>query len=165
MTDNTVLRPRHAGGRPRIWTDELVVKVGRGLLRWMKAKPTENWYMADYCEKIEIPAEYLSRWDAERRGGEEYHQAYRRAKEIQKSRLIKMGLQDRFASTMAIFVLKNVSTMRDQRHIDLDVPQLGPDAMAETMRVLAANGLSLPNQAIGAAVAGAIESGESDEDA
>ena len=76
-----------------------------------------------------------------------------------------MNIASNRSATMAIFALKNVAGWRDQRYIDLDVPQFGPEQMAETMRVLADNGLSLPNQAIGAAVVGALEDGEGSDDA
>ena len=112
MRGKPTVNPR---GCPRTWTDERVEELGQQLLAWMKGE--HNFWLADFAEEHELWVQRLSEWAKEGRGGEVFADAYKRAKSIQQSKLIKQGLLDGKSSQMAIFLLKNVSDMTDRREV------------------------------------------------
>ena len=100
-------------------------------------RPTK--YKASYCqaiveyfereaEKVRVP--FLSAWARNVAGvcedtaiewtkkHEEFSEAYKKAKDIQKEVLILGGLTGRFNPTFAIFTAKNLTDMRDKHEID-----------------------------------------------
>lgn len=100
-------------------------------------RPTK--YKPEYCQQIvewfevkvkenELP--FLSKWARQEarvcedtaiewtKQHEDFSEAYKKAKDIQKEFLITGGLTGKFNPTFAIFTAKNITDMRDMTNID-----------------------------------------------
>jgi len=95
-------------GRPKKWTQEAIEAEAEALLEWFQ-DPARFW-LKDFAIEREYPSEYFSRFASE---SEVFSQALKRAKEIQESRLVRMGFSKKVNPAMAVFALKNVAGWRD----------------------------------------------------
>jgi hypothetical protein len=108
---------KHPGGRPVKWTPEAIAEEGRALLAWMRADPTANWWFEDFAILRGYHPQRFSEWEAE---NEEFSEAVKTARAMQKSKVVKQGMEMR-NPTMAIFILKNNHGMADKVDLAADV--------------------------------------------
>jgi hypothetical protein len=104
---------KNKGGRPKKYTDDIVIKHGQGLLEFMKTDG--NVWLKDYCIKNDFPSEYLSVWSKE---NEEFSQSYKKAKDIQESKFVDMGLKAKTNVAFIIFTLRNVAKWKNEDQED-----------------------------------------------
>lgn len=95
-------------GRPKKYTDDYIDKLGNEMLEWFK-DPKEFW-LKDFAIKNGFPSQLFSVF-AEK--SDKFSEALKKAKDIQESKLVRMGFNKKFNCAMAIFALKNVSGWRD----------------------------------------------------
>lgn len=88
------------GGRPRIWTDEIIEKEAEELLEWLK-KPG-NFYFDDFCIEKGYPTEYLPQW-ANR--NDKFRKAYKMARTVQKRTIAKNAMFKKFDSSFSKWFL------------------------------------------------------------
>jgi len=103
--------------RPKKYTDDVIKKHGEGILKFMSVE--DNYWLKDYCIINDFPSENLSVWAKEH---EEFSKSLKKAKDIQESKLVKMGLTNKSNPTFIIFTLKNVAKWRNEDSDDSDKP-------------------------------------------
>jgi hypothetical protein len=115
-------------------TQKVLAVDGKTIFEYMKktGRPTE--YKPEYCQQLvtyfteQVAASklpFLSKWAREEAGvceqtalrwveaHEEFSEAYKKAKDMQKECLIENALTGKFQQTFAIFTAKNITDMRD----------------------------------------------------
>ena len=95
-------------GRPKKWTQEAIEAEAEALLEWFE-DPNHFW-LKDFAIERGYCSQKFSEFSAE---SEYFSDALKRAKEIQESRLVRMGFSKKFNPAMAVFALKNVAGWRD----------------------------------------------------
>jgi hypothetical protein len=100
------------GGRPVKWTPEAIEKEAEALEQWVK-QPTSIWFEKFAFER-EFPIEYLSRWAQENK---RFNQAYTRAKDWQKIRLIEGGLLNKTNPKITTLLLSHAFSVHEQNNI------------------------------------------------
>lgn len=101
-------------GRPKKYTDELIEQYADDLIDWF-SQPA-NFWLKDFAI-----AKGFS-WDSFKEVGtknEKFILALKKARDMQESKLVKMGFSKKFNPAMAIFALKNVAGWRDKTETDL----------------------------------------------
>jgi hypothetical protein len=101
-------------GRPEKWTPDKLNVLAEELLSWF-ANPGNLW-LKDFATMKGLYWGSLTDF-AEK--SESFSHALKIAKEMQESKLVKIGLSKRSNVAMAIFALKNVSGWRDVTETDL----------------------------------------------
>jgi hypothetical protein len=118
--------PRPGPGRPPKWTPEAIAEEGAALLAWLAKKDRKgkflNWWLKDFAHERGYSAQRYSEWSDpnDAHYSEEFSEAYKIGKEIQESRLLKLGLGLKNAS-MAILALKNTAGWRDKSETSSEV--------------------------------------------
>jgi len=96
-------------GRPVKYTPEVIANHGKGLLKFMQNN--NNWWLKDYCIENDFPSQLLSEWD---KVNENFSEAYKKAKDIQESRLAHMGMNKDNNVAFVIFTLRNVAKWKNE---------------------------------------------------
>jgi hypothetical protein len=105
--------PKPRVGRPVKYTPEVLEKLGREMLRWFTAK--KNYWLKDFAIKKEM---CWSQFTELAEKSEPFSHALKTAKDMQESKLFKLGLSKKYNTAMPIFALKNVAGWRDRQEID-----------------------------------------------
>ena len=105
-------------GRPLKYTEEIINKHADGLVAFM-AIP-DNFWIKDYAILNKFPSEYITIW-AE--ANEYFSQSLKKVKDIQESKLVKIGMTKGSNYVFVIFTLKNVAKWRDQEANDNGLTQ------------------------------------------
>ena len=95
-------------GRPKKWTQEAIEAEAEALLIWFQ-DPARFW-LKDFAIERGYCSQRFMEWASE---NEFFSETLKRAKEIQESRLVRMGLSKKVNPAMAVFALKNVAGWRD----------------------------------------------------
>jgi hypothetical protein len=111
------LMERKKVGRPEKYTPEVLAKLGQDLLEWFARK--ENIWLKDFATLKGFHWAQFSQFASK---SDDFSLALKRAKDIQESKLVKLGLSKEVNSSMAIFALKNVSGWRDVQEVRHDPP-------------------------------------------
>lgn len=98
-------------GRPLKYTDAVIEKHGENLVKFMKEE--DNFWLKDYCIKNEFPSQCLSEWE---KINVRFSEAYKKAKDIQESKLVAMGFSKEYRGNVAfiIFTLRNVARWKNE---------------------------------------------------
>jgi hypothetical protein len=108
------------------------------LLAWLMKKDKKgafkNWWLKDFAHERGYSAQRFSEWSNpdDANYSEEFSEAYKIGKEIQESRLLKLGLGLKNAS-MAILALKNTAGWRDktENSSEVTIHQKEPSRMTD----------------------------------
>ncbi len=103
-------------GRPKTWTDDIILEHGAALLDWFREDAGRIW-LKDYALANDIPPDNLSKWARE---NDEFAEYMSMAKAIQESRLFHAGCHGTINTTMAIFTLKNNHGWTDRHEVTTD---------------------------------------------
>ena len=101
-------------GRPEKYSKDNIDKLGEELIKFMKRK--NEFWLKDFCIAKGFPSEYLTRFSKK---SEEFCQSLKKAKDIQESKFVKMGLSKKSNPAFVIFALKNTSNWRDKQETRL----------------------------------------------
>ncbi len=123
--------PKRGRGRPTKYTPEVLDKMAADLIRWFK-KPGSLW-LKDFALARGF---HWSQFTDLAERSPEFSKALKVAKDMQESKLFRMGLSKKHSTSMAIFALKNVSGWRDKSEIT------GADGkpLLESIKVTIVNG-------------------------
>ena len=108
---------RKRGGQPEnknaeIWTEEIALQLGSDLIKWLIETP-ENMYYSEYLTmERDIHPNIIGQM---RDKFVSFRELIKKAKEIQKIKLIKYGTANKLNPAVTIFVLKNHHDMTDKR--------------------------------------------------
>ena len=98
------------------YTNEVIEKHADGIVEYMK-RPDVYW-LNDYALEHGLHREYFTWWS---KSNEKFYHAYKIAKEIQESKLVKMGMGPDSNTAFVIFTLKNVAMWRDKQPDEVDI--------------------------------------------
>lgn len=98
--------------RPKKYTDTVINDFADKLSAWWDEDPNRYW-LKDFAIENGLHSQSLSEFANK---SEKFSEALKRSKEIQESRLVKMGFDKSKNCTMAIFALKNVAGWRDHEN-------------------------------------------------
>ena len=102
-------------GRPVKYDKEFIETLADKMIEWFNSDEA-NLFLEKFMLSQGLHREYLTRF---KNKNEYFCNALKRAKGIQKLRLIEGGLSGEFDRVMAIFTLKNVSDMRDKQTTEI----------------------------------------------
>jgi len=97
------------------YTDEEIELIGEELLEWFGE--ANNIWMKDFAISRMIGAARISEFSAR---NEYFAYLLGIAKEMQESKLVRLGLSKKFNPSMPIFALKNVAGWRDVQDMNLN---------------------------------------------
>lgn len=98
-------------GRPTKYTAEYLKILGDKLLKWFE-QPS-NWWLGEFAIENDMWRSQLDELSDSGRS-DYFTKALKKAKTIQETRLMQLGLSRKGDTAMAIFALKNVAGWRDQ---------------------------------------------------
>ena len=81
----------------------------------LKEVPNDLPLFSGFAVKIGVHRETLINWCDKH---EEFFDAYKKAKELQRNMLITNGLRGNYQTAFAIFTAKNITDMRDRQEIE-----------------------------------------------
>ena len=96
-------------GRPKYWTADKLEALADELIDWINEP--QNFWLMDFASERLIWEGHFSEWAAE---NDKFGCAYKIAKQIQTTKIMKGCLAGKFNPAMAIFALKNVSRWTDR---------------------------------------------------
>ena len=102
--------------RPKKYTPDYLDKLADELLKWIN-KPNSFW-LKDFAIENGFASQQMTVFAD---SNEKFSLALKMAKDIQESKLVKMGFNKKYNCTMAIFALKNVAGWRDSKLEDTDL--------------------------------------------
>ncbi len=94
---------------PSKYTQEFIEDLADKLIEWMK-NPS-NFWLGDFATDNGMWRARLEEFAVQ---NAKFSSAYKQAKQLQESKLVKGALGKKIDTTMAIFALKNVSGFRDR---------------------------------------------------
>ena len=100
-------------GRPKKYTTEYVEQLADEMLEWF-AQPS-NFWLKDFA--LSKGFHWASFIEVGKKNVK-FSDALKRAKDMQESKLAKMGFSKKFNPAMAIFALKNTAGWRDKQEIE-----------------------------------------------
>lgn len=103
------------------YTKGYIEKAAVELENFMKQQ--NNFFLKDFAVMKGFSAQRLSEFSKK---NEKFKEAMERAKDIQESKLIKLGMQKGANQAFIIFILKNVSGYRDRTEIEQKITEI-PD--------------------------------------
>jgi hypothetical protein len=103
------------GGAPMKWTPEVLDALADKLLVWMKEE--KNFWLGDFAVENDMWRAQLDELSNTDRSPK-FTDAIKKAKTIQESKLVKLGMSKKYNPAMAIFALKNVAGWRDVQDIN-----------------------------------------------
>jgi len=112
------MKPKKAG-RPKKYTDEFLIKLGKELINFMLDK--NNIWLKDFCIQKGFYSGMLADYAKENK---QFSEALKKAKEIQESKFVKLGLSKKTNPAFVIFTLKNIANWRDKQETELQFTDL-----------------------------------------
>jgi hypothetical protein len=116
---------RHPGsnapGKPKIHDDLFIDALGKKLEAWMitasESYDPRDWWLGEFAVKNNLYDEALSEFAGK---NEKFAKTLKKAKQVQKNRIVLLSMLNKINTTMAIFALKNVSGWRDMPEAEKD---------------------------------------------
>ena len=105
-------------GRPTKYTPEFLKNLGDKLILWIK-EPT-HWWLMDFAIENNL---WDSQLDELAHKNEYFSESLKKAKTIQKSRIVQLAMARKIDNAMAIFTLKNIAGWRDKQPEEYDKTQ------------------------------------------
>ena len=100
-------------GRPPRFTQEELKKLGEELINFMNQEG--NYWLKDFCIERNIGVDKLQDYT---KLSEDFHLSFDRAKKMQESKLVAMGLSKDYNASFVAFILKNVANWKDKQEIE-----------------------------------------------
>lgn len=111
---------KNKGGRPLIWTEEKVLKLGEELIQWLKSDEDNVWFERFLYEVKDLYPQFISEMVEKY---PKFSELIKRAKKIQENKLVDGCLKHNLNSTIAIFVLKNHYQYTDKTQTDITITE------------------------------------------
>lgn len=92
------------------YNEDFINDLALKLIEWIKLP--SNWYLTDFAIENDIWEQRFSEFAGR---NEFFADTLKKAKQIQVSRLVKLGLAKKVDTGMAIFTLKNIAGWRDKQ--------------------------------------------------
>lgn len=132
---NNTFAKGNKGGRPRMYSDKELSKLGEELLVWanlkwdklLKEKSKDKkmpFFISNFCREYDLSIDTLERYAKDNK---EFCGQFGRAKQIVKDMLIFGGLKSWWNPAAFAFVAKNTTDMKDKQEIEATVKDLTPD--------------------------------------
>ncbi len=96
-------------------------KLGEELIEWIKTEPTKennyewNWYLPDFFQKQFIQPDWLEQF---RKVSASFNDCYTLAEEIQKTKILKMLSDKKFATGGMSLIAKNILGWKDTSEVN-----------------------------------------------
>jgi hypothetical protein len=113
------MEKRKIMARPKKYTTEYLNKLANDLMVFMENE--KNYWLKDFCIANKFPSQDLSRFAKENK---EFCEALKKAKDLQESKFVKMGLDKKNNPAFVIFALKNIANWRDKREDTVTIQDL-----------------------------------------
>ena len=113
-------RTKNPNGRPVIWTEEKILKLGQELIDWLKSDEENIWFERFLYEVKDLYPQLISEMTNKY---EKFAELIKKAKKIQESKLVDGTLKMGLNPTMAIFVLKNHYQYTDKTQTDITITE------------------------------------------
>lgn len=101
-----------AGGRPKVWTDELIEQEADALIEWLQ-QPT-SVYFKQFCLERGYPAQKMSMW---KETNQKFREAYDMAQAWQEIKLVQGGLANKFNSKICGILLAQYGIRQDPHFV------------------------------------------------
>jgi hypothetical protein len=108
---------KNKGGRPLIWTEEKVMKLGDDLFNWMLDSQDNIWMETFLYENNEIYPQFISEMCIKY---SKFSELIKKVKKIQEGKIVNGALKHNLNPTMSIFLLKNHHGYRDKQEQDIN---------------------------------------------
>jgi hypothetical protein len=108
---------KNKGGRPLIWTEEKVMKLGNELLEWMLLSEDNIWFETFLYEKGEIYPQLISEMCVKY---ERFSELIKKIKKLQEGKIVNGALKQNLNTAMSIFLLKNHHGYKDKQEQDVN---------------------------------------------
>jgi len=92
-----------------------VIHPKLGVVSIMEERGTDLPLFQDFAHELSVHTDTLLEWCTKH---EEFSVSYKRAKELQAKHLITNTMQNRYATSFAIFTAKNIMGWRDKQEIE-----------------------------------------------
>jgi hypothetical protein len=113
-------RKKNPVGRPTIWTEENILKLGQELITWLKASDDNIWFERFLYEEKDLYPQLIGEMTAKY---EKFAELIKKAKKIQESKIVDMTLKHNINTAMAIFILKNHYSYTDKTQTDITITE------------------------------------------
>lgn len=100
------------GGRPRKWTDEMIAKEAIALREWIKNPG--NYFFTSFLVERGLHPQQIERFA---KLSEEFCEAYERAKLVQETRLVEMGITRSGDPSFIKFILQNKAGWKKKNEV------------------------------------------------
>ena len=77
------------GGRPKVWSEEDLINIGKELLKWCRKK--SSWHISGFEDEKDLPVEWCS--DMARKRPDEFSRTYKRAKGILGRKMMALTME------------------------------------------------------------------------
>lgn len=101
------------------YTKRYIDNAAEELEKFMRQQ--NNYFLKDFAVMKKISAQRLSEFAKK---NEKFKESLEKAKDIQESKLIKMGMQKGANQAFVIFLLKNVAGYRDRTEVEQKITEL-----------------------------------------
>lgn len=108
---------KYGSGTVRIYNDAFIQSMASKLVPWFNAKKKKKRYwLRDFAIEHGFPSNRMAEW-AEK--SKYFAQEYALAKDIQESRLVHGGIEDKMNARMVKLALQNVAGWRDAQDMNI----------------------------------------------
>jgi len=108
---------KNKNGRPLIWTEPKVLKLGEDLLNWMLSNEDNIWFETFLYENGDIYPQFISEMCHKY---EKFSELIKKVKKIQEAKIVNGALKHNLNTAMSIFLLKNHHGYRDKQEQDVN---------------------------------------------
>ena len=104
-------------GRPLVWTEEKVMKLGEDLYNWMIEDEKNIWFETFLYENGGIYHQFISEMCKKYPS---FSDVIKKCKKLQEAKLINSALNNKTNTAMTIFLLKNHHGYKDKQEQDVN---------------------------------------------
>lgn len=101
---------KNPGGRPEKWTEKALIEMGDRLIDWLNQSP-KNIFFQEFLNEVGLYEDWVSDY---REKYKSFSDLIKKAKSIEKQKIIKYACIGKLNTAMSIFVLKNNFQMSDK---------------------------------------------------